>query len=119
MDAFRSKQSILVCGSFQLKVMSLKTLIQKFENNGAVNISVIEHNIENDQRGNLSLTSNGPVCFALDTLKERKRQKARRPTPQPQHVLLHGCQATTGNALTFGARVDLAKLRCSSNLLVA
>ncbi|CAK9011602.1 unnamed protein product [Durusdinium trenchii] len=83
-------------------VMTLQQLLQAFENQGTVNITLLEHTIKKDDANAVSIDCNAKICFALDPPKDRKRQKA-----------------STGNALTFGSKMDLAKLRTAKNLVVA
>lgn len=58
------------------KVMTLGHLVRKFENQGVVNIGVLEHGLAKNESGAIKMSVNTKVCFALDTLRVRKKQKA-------------------------------------------
>ncbi|CAK9110935.1 unnamed protein product [Durusdinium trenchii] len=86
--------------TFWNKVMPLNELLKVLEDNGEVNYQVAEHELTKDAAGNFSIKPLSSVCFVLDALKPKKKK------------------AKVASAMTFGAKVNFAKLRGSSNIRI-
>ncbi|CAK9015621.1 Uncharacterized protein SCF082_LOCUS12841 [Durusdinium trenchii] len=84
----------------ELEVMPLNELLKVLEDNGEVNYQVAEHELTKDAAGNFSIKPLSSVCFVLDALKPKKKK------------------AKVASAMTFGAKVNFAKLRGSSNIRI-
>eukprot|EP00435_Cladocopium_sp_Y103_P007942 s3753_g2.t1 len=72
--------------------MSLNAVLKSLEDAAEVGVQLAEHQLTKDSAGNFGVKPLENVCFTLDALKPRKRAKA-------------------ANALTFGAKLDMGKLR--------
>eukprot|EP00435_Cladocopium_sp_Y103_P016250 s3324_g4.t1 len=82
-------------------VMTLNNLLKTLEDSGEVNIQLAEHSLTKDDAGNFTPKPLENVCFALDPVKNHRRKKAK-----------------AAHALTFGAKLDMAKVRVSHNLMI-
>ena len=104
------------------QVPTLEQLLHEFENHGCVNLKLLEHTVKRGDNNASMAESNAKICFALDPPKERKKQKAGQTLSR---ALRWGtkssnlCQVSNGNPLTFGAKMDLAKIRTANNVVIA
>ena len=125
--------------------MRLNDLLRALEDSGEVNYKLAEHSLKKDDAGNFSVKSLVPVCFVLDPIKSNKRKKQKADWhffPKLSllidglvEIVQHFSQTllklfnwnlnwiivvllvqASASALTFGAKMDFAKLRSCSNI---